>query len=642
MLLLSCKNLSRGYDADPLFEDVSFELHAGERIGFVGPNGAGKTTLLKVIAGLEYADTGEAKLHAGARIGLLRQVAEFPPDRTVREEARSAFDELLAVQKEFESVAEQLSTAHADADHKALADRFDRLNELLRTQDAYSLDHKIEAVLGGLGFRDADLDRAIVSFSGGQQRRLLLAKLLLSSPDVMLLDEPSNHLDIDTTEWLEGYLAQQPQGMIVVSHDRFFLDRVATRIFELHERRITVFPGNYSSYVKLRDEKYEREFKEWEAQREYIERQEDYVRRAHYGQLAKQAQSRMKTLGKMERLEKPTKVTGPAIRFGEVARSGDYVFQAEDLSKSFGDLHLFSDLSFDVARGRRLGIMGANGSGKTTLLRILLGDEPPTRGKVTRGHLTQIGYLDQHLSLLDDEKSVLRAVWPEPDESLTEQKMRDLLGAFGLHGKIVEQPIRSLSGGERSRAALARLTVEGANVLVLDEPTNHLDLWACDALEEAVRSFEGTVIVVSHDRYFLNKVCDLLIVFHGQRPEVVYGNYDTYELMRANRGERGFAGWKEESNRESPGEKKSAPASTAVAVKPKKKWKYPFKKIAEIEADIEVAERQIGVLETALQDVELYKQADRFRETMTTLESTREKLKTMYEHWEEMTERGGG
>jgi ATP-binding cassette subfamily F protein 3 len=641
MLLLSVNNVSRGYDATPLFEEVSFELHAGDRVGFVGPNGAGKTTLLKIIAGHEYADTGEVKLHAGARLGELRQVAEFPPGRTVIEEARSAFDELLAVQKEFEAVAEKLSVVTDEAEHKSLAARFDRLNELLRTQDAYTLDHKIEAVLSGLGFKENDLDREIISFSGGQQRRLLLAKLLLSAPDVMLLDEPSNHLDIDTTRWLEEYLAKQPQGMIVVSHDRYFLDKVATRIFELHEKRVTAYPGNFTQYIRLRDEKFERQMKEWEAQREFVEKQEEYVRRAHYGQLAKQAQSRMKVLDKIERIAKPTKVGGPNIRFGDVSRSGDYVFQVENLGKTYGDNKLFENLSFDVQRGRRLGIMGANGCGKTTLLRILLGDEEPTTGKVIRGHLTQVGYLDQHLSLLDDNKSVLRAVWPEPDESLTEQKMRDLLGAFGLQGKIVEQPIKSLSGGERSRAALARLTVEGANVLVLDEPTNHLDLWACDSLEEALKSFEGTVIVVSHDRYFLNKVADLTIVFHGKRPEVVHGNYDTYELMRANRGENAFAGWTKESRDETKPEEKEK-TSAAVAVKPaKRKWKFPYKKPAELEAEIATVEGQIAILETALQDVELYKDADRFRQTLATLESTKEKLATLLAHWEEAVERQG-
>jgi ATP-binding cassette subfamily F protein 3 len=639
MLLLSCTNLSRGYDATPLFEGVAFELHAGDRVGFVGPNGAGKTTLLKVIAGEEYSDTGEAKLHAGARLGVLKQVAEFPNGRTLFAEAKSAFDELLAAQHELVEVAERLSNPHAESEHKQLAARFDRLNELLRTQDAYELDHKIEAVLSGLGFASKDFDRDVNTFSGGQQRRLLLAKILLAAPDVMLLDEPSNHLDIATTRWLEDYLVRQPQGMIVVSHDRYFLDKVATRTFELHNRRVTAFTGNYTHYVKQRDEKFERELKEWESQREFVEKQEEYIRRVHYGQLAKQAQSRAKVLDKLERVEKPTKVEGPEIHFGEVSRSGDVVFHAEDLGKSFGEKKLFADLSFDIPRGKRVGIMGPNGSGKTTLLKILLGKEEATAGLVRRGHLVQVGYLDQHLSILDESKSVLRAVWPDPDEAINEQKMRDLLGSFGLHGKIVEQPLGSLSGGERSRAALARLTVEGANVLVLDEPTNHLDLWACDSLEEALKGFGGTVLCVSHDRYFLNRVAEMLIVFEGPRPEVVFGNFDTYELLRTNREASG--------GRKPPIESAAASGSNrgltppARPEKTKRKRKYPYRKVADLESDIQTAEAKIAFLENALQDVELYKDQDRFRQTLADLEGLKAKLPELYEHWEEAVELNG-
>ena len=640
MLLLSCSNLSRGYDATPLFEGVSFELHAGERVGFVGPNGAGKTTLLKALAGLDEPDTGKVQLHAGARLGLLRQVAEFPAGRTIFQEAKSAFDELLATQVEFEQVAEQLAAATDEAEHRQLAARFDRLNEILRTRDAYQLDHRVEEVLSGLGFREEDFHREIVTFSGGQQRRLLLAKLLLSAPDVMLLDEPSNHLDIDTTRWLEDYLARQPQGMLVVSHDRYFLDKVTNKTFELHARRVTAYPGNYTQYVRLRDERYDRQLKEWESQKEYIEKQEEYIRRAHYGQLARQAQSRMKTLDKLDRVEKPTRVEGPSIHFGEVTRSGDVVFHVEDLAKSYGDKKLFEGLSFDVQRGKRVGTMGPNGSGKTTLLRILLGDEEPTAGVVQRGHLVQVGYLDQHLKLLPDDKPVLRAIWPEPDESLTEQKMRDLLGSFGLHGETADQPVGSLSGGERSRAALARLTVEGANVLVLDEPTNHLDLWACDSLEEAVKAFNGTVIVVSHDRYFLNRVVDMLIVFAGPRPEVVYGNYDTYELLRAARAGADAAA------ADGRGRKPAAVAAKPAAVparlgKERRKRKFPYRKAAEIEADIAATEGQVTALEAALQDVGIYKDPARLKQTMADLEAARARLPGLYEHWEEAVELNG-
>jgi ATP-binding cassette subfamily F protein 3 len=639
MLLLSATDLARGYDATPLFEGVSFELFAGDRVGFVGPNGAGKTTLLKAVVDPDLLDAGKVQLHAGARLGVLRQVAEFPAGRTVFQEAKSAFDELLAAQDEFIRVAEQLAAATTDQERKQLSARYDRLHEQLQSQDGFHLDNRVEEVLTGLGFPAADWHRDANTFSGGQQRRLLLAKILLAAPDVMLLDEPSNHLDIKTTRWLEDYLVRQPQGMIVVSHDRYFLDKVTTKTFELHARQVSVFPGNYTQYVRLRDEKHERQLKEYEAQREFIEKQEEYIRRAHYGQLAKQAQSRMKTLDKIDRVSKPTKVSGPNIHLGDAVRSGDIVFHVEDLTKRFGDKLLFENLSFDILRGKRVGILGPNGCGKTTLLRILLGDEPPTSGKVQRGHLVYLGYLDQHLKMLDDEKSLLRAVWPEDDATQTEQKMRDLLGSFGLHGEIVEQPVKSLSGGERSRAALARLTVEGANVLILDEPTNHLDIWACDALEEAVKAFDGTLICVSHDRYFLNRVADLLIVFDSDlgRPEIVFGNYDTYELLRANR---------EQAAKESAKPKRSEPkasenGTTARPEKAKRKRKFPYRKAADVEADIAAAEAQVTELEAKLQDADIYRDAPRFQEALDALEAVKAKLPTLYEHWEEAVELNG-
>ncbi len=642
MLLLSCTNVSRGYDATPLFEDVSFEIHAGERVGFVGPNGAGKTTLLKILAGLDEPDSGKVTLHAGARLGTLVQLAEFPAGRTLFDEAKSAFDELIATQKEFEQTAEDLAVCTDETRRKQLSAKFDRLSELLRHHDAFELDHKVEGVLAGLGFKAEDFTRDANTFSGGQQRRLLLAKLLLSAPDVMLLDEPSNHLDIDTTRWLENYLAQQPEGMLIVSHDRYFLDKVTNKTFELHQRRITSYPGSFKQYVRLRDEQYEHKLKEYEAQREYIGKQEEYIRRAHYGQLAKQAQSRVKALDRLDVIEKPTKVSGPHIRFSEVTRSGDNVFHVEDLTKRYGDKLLFENLSFDVPRGKRLGIMGANGCGKTTLLRILLGDEEPTSGLVQRGHLVFPGYLDQHLALLDPEKSVMRAVWPDDEPEHTEQKMRDLLGSFGLHGEIVEHPVKQLSGGERSRAALAKLTVNGANLLILDEPTNHLDIWACDSLEEAIKAYEGTAIVVSHDRYFLNRVTDILIVFADGTTEVVYGNYDTYELLRQARiresGDRRQGSEKpKKGNAPTPDSGPPTPGEKPA----KRKRQFPYRKVPDIEADIAAAEKKVTDLEAAMQTPDVYKDATRVRDTMAELQATKDNLARLYQHWEEAVELNG-
>jgi len=630
MLLLSCNRLSRGFDEGPLFEDIGFELQAGDRIGLVGPNGIGKTTLLRILAGLDQPDDGEVRLHAGARVGLLHQRPELARGRSLFEEARSGLDALIAAHDDMVQTAEALATTTDEAEHKSLAARYDRLNELLRHHDAYNVDHRVEHILDGLGFRAEDYPRAIETFSGGQQSRVTLAKLLLSSPDVMLLDEPSNHLDIGATRWLEDYLVKQPEAMLIVSHDRYFLDRVVTRVFEMNAQRILSFPGNYQAYARLRQQRYEQELKAWEAQKEYVAKQEEYIRRVHYGQLHKQAASRQKALDKLERVERPTMIETPHMHFGEVRRSGDVVLQVSDLCKAY-DLPLFRGLSFTLERGKRLGIMGPNGSGKTTLLRVLLGQEDADSGDVQRGHLVEFGYYDQHLKSLPEDLPVMRAVWPQHDPDATEQGMRNLLGRFGLTGDQVSQRVGALSGGERSRAALARLVALGVNVLVLDEPTNHLDLWACDALEQALQVFEGTVIVVSHDRYFLNRVVDQLLVLEPNgRVRVIHGNYDTYEMMRAQQDAA--------APTTQPAAKASARESSAPTKPAKRKRKFPYRKVEELEADIARGETRVRELEALLASPDLYREGDKVKDTMRDFEESKAKLQQLYEHWEEAVE----
>jgi ATP-binding cassette subfamily F protein 3 len=635
MLLLSCSRLTRGFDEGPLFTDVGFELQAGERVGLVGPNGVGKTTLLRILAGLDRPDDGEVRLHAGARIALLHQQPEFAPGRTLFEEAKSALDELIAAHDDMVRTAEALARATDEAQHRTLAARYDRLNELLRHHDAYNVDHHVEQVLDGLGFPASDYDRAVETFSGGQQSRLMLAKLLLASPDVLLLDEPSNHLDIDTTRWLEDYLVRQPEAMLVVSHDRFFLDRVVTKVFELSRRGLAAYPGNFQQYWRLRQERYEQERKSWEAQQEYIEKQEEYNRRVHYGQLHKQAQSRQKALDRLARLDRPEQIEVPQMHFGEVRRSGDVVLDVRGLCKAY-DRPLFTDLTFSLPRGRRLGIMGPNGSGKTTLLRVLLGEEEADRGEVKRGHLVEFGYCDQQLQMLPADKPVIRAVWPDADPNAEERRMRDLLGRFGLVGDRVFQRVGELSGGEKSRAALARLVARGVNVLVLDEPTNHLDLWACDALERALLEFEGTVLVVSHDRWFLNRVVDLLLVLDGSGGvQVIHGNYDTYEMMRAQQEAARAA---EAARKKSAAPARPAANHAAAPVRPGRKRKYPYRKVPDIEADIAAAETELQGLEKLMATPELYRDRERVKQTTRAFEETKARLAQLYEHWEEAVE----
>jgi len=637
MLLLSCSRLARGFDEGPLFRDIGFELLAGDRIGLVGPNGVGKTTLLRLLAGLDQPDDGAVRRHAGARVRLLEQQPIFAAGRSLFDEARTALDELVAAHDDMVRTAEALATATDEEEHKALAARYDRLNELLRHHDAYNVDHRVEHILEGLGFQAEDYDRSAQTFSGGQLSRLMLAKLLLAAPDVMLLDEPSNHLDMGATRWLENYLVKQPEAMLIVSHDRYFLDKVVTKIFELQTGRLTSYPGNYQAYARLRHERFEHELKTWEAQQEYVNKQEEYIRRVHYGQLHKQAQSRRKALDRMERVERPTLVEGPRMHFGEVRRSGDVVLQADSLSKAY-DTPLFSELSFTLERGRRLGIMGPNGSGKTTLLRVLLGQEAPDSGTVQRGHQVEFGYYDQHLQSLAEDLPAIRAAWPLGDPEATEQSMRDLLGRFGLVGDQVYQRVGELSGGERSRAALARLVALGVNVLVLDEPTNHLDLWARDALEQALLAFEGTVVVVSHDRYFLNRVVDQLIVLEGDgRSQLIHGNYDTYEMMRAQQ-EAGSDG--DGRRKDGKAAKKPTAANTgaASATRQKRKRRFPYRKVEDLETAIAADETHLRELEQLLASSELYRDGERVKETMRDFEDTKGRLHQLYEHWEEAVE----
>jgi len=638
MLLLSCSRLCRGFDEGPLFQDLGFELYAGERVGLVGPNGVGKTTLLRLLARLDQPDDGEVRLHAGARAGLLQQQPVFAAGRTLFDEAKSALDDLLAAHDDMVHTAEALAKSTNPSEHKALADRYDRLNEMLRHHDAYNVDHRVEHVLDGLGFRAADHDRPMETFSGGQQSRVMLAKLLLSAPDVLLLDEPSNHLDIAATSWLEDYLRKQPEGMLIVSHDRYFLNKVVNKIFEMSEGGMSSYPGNYEAYWRLRQERYEQQMKTWQAQQGYIARQEDYIRRVHYGQLHKQAQSRQKALDKLDRAERPTLVETPYMHFGAVRRSGDVVLQADRLCKGYG-APLFKDLSFSLRRGQRLGIMGPNGSGKTTLLRVLLGDEAADAGQLQRGHLVEFGYYDQHLATLPLDKSVIRAIWPEQDPDATEQGMRNLLARFGLVGEQIDQRVGDLSGGERSRATLARLVALGVNVLVLDEPTNHLDLWACEALEQALLDFEGTSIVVSHDRYFLNRVVDLLLVLEGNgRVHVIHGNYDTYERMSALQREAPAEA--QQTGLPSPQAPSSAGEGVAPA-RPKRKRRFPYRKVEELEADIAAEETRVRELEQRMASPDLYRDGDKVRETTRSFEEAKAHLHQLYEHWEEAVELNG-
>jgi ATP-binding cassette subfamily F protein 3 len=613
MILLSLQEVLRQFDAAPVLQGVSLEIRPGEHVGLVGPNGAGKTTLMRILAGLDHPDRGEVTRHRSADVALLEQEADYSSERTVLDEAREGLAALYALQRESAELAAAIAGETDPAQVARLQKRFDVVQSELDRLDAHAVDHRVDEVL-------------------------LLARMLLRAPDVMLLDEPTNHLDIAATEWLETWLANAPQAMIIVSHDRYFLDRVTNRILELWSGRITDYTGNFSAYWKQRHERAELLQKTYERQQEYIARTEDYIRKNKMGQKSAQAKDREKKLARVEEIERPTEIAELAMNFPAQGRPGDWVLDARDISKSLGR-PLFSDFSLRVERGDALGIFGPNGCGKTTLLRVLLGELPPDGGVARIGTGVKVGYFDQRLTSVDPDCDAIEAIRPPDRPDLTPGTLRKLLAGFGIRGEMALQKVGLMSGGEKSKVALARLNAQNVNVLVLDEPTNHLDLWARDSLEEALRAYEGTLVFVSHDRYFLDRLARRVVVCGNEGWKCYQGNYTDYvhfaqqRLLELN------------ASRQSPQATRSGnlrpneAAGTSESTKPaKRKRRFPYRKIEEIERDIGDKEETVRQLEAEMADPQIHRLPDRIREVTRLHDALKVELAVLYEHWEEAAE----
>jgi ATP-binding cassette subfamily F protein 3 len=537
--MISLQNAGKRFGPRVLFLEANWLIRSKEKTALVGANGTGKSTLMKVLAGLETLDYGQMQQTRGMSIGYLPQEGLRLAGRNIFEECLTVFDEIRDMESEIEHLSSQLTELdHASPEYESAAERFSLLQERFHALDGYALDAQVGAVLTGLGFTKEDWSRQTDEFSGGWQMRIALAKLLLAKPNLLLLDEPTNHLDLETRNWLEDYLKTYPFGYILISHDRYFLDVTIDRTVEIWNKRLNIYQGNYTKYLSQKDERRAQLEAAYRNQRIQIEHLESFINRFRaQATKAKQVQSRIKELEKIERIEIPNEEPVIHFKFPQPPPSGRMVVEAEGISKSYGEKRVLNNVRFGIERGDRVALVGVNGAGKSTLIKLMTGVEAPTSGTVRLGHNVVSEYfaqdqykvLDGDVRMLDD---ISRAAVKVP-----ESELRSLLGCFLFSGDDVFKPLGVLSGGERNRYALARILVSPSNFLLLDEPTNHLDMRAKDVLLEAIAAFSGTVIFVSHDRYFIDRLATRVLEV-GNCAVITYeGNYEYYlrrkELLTA-------------------------------------------------------------------------------------------------------------
>ena len=538
MIILSATGITKAYGVNSILTDISFHANQGDKIGIVGDNGAGKTTLLSILSGELPYDSGDFFVSQNTAMGILKQKDNFSSTKTVREEMLGIFSETIALEQRMAEFSHEISErSAAGEDVELLLHQYDDMNEEFARKNGYTYRSEIKGILSVMAFPEDYFEKPIAKLSGGERTRLALASLLLRKPELLLLDEPTNHLDIGTLKWLEQFIKSYNGTVILISHDRYFLDQTVNRIFEINEHKLSTYDGNYSDYLQKKRQREEDARRHYEQNRREIERQEEIIRRfKQHGteHLAKRAKSREHRLEHMEKLERPTaEKDRMRIRFKERFQSGNDVLYAEDLSKSFastagnGSRQLFQNVGFDIKRGERICMVGPNGVGKTTLLKIIMDLLPPDTGHVRLGHNVEFGYYDQEQSLLNDEATVIDELH-DAYRLYTETELRSLLGRFLFRSDDVFKPVGALSGGEKARLTLLKLMLTGSNLLIMDEPTNHLDLSAKEVFEDALLDFSGTLLIVSHDRYLLNKVPTRIFELNDDGIESFLGGYDYY------------------------------------------------------------------------------------------------------------------
>ena len=620
-----------------LFENCDWLITPKERTGLVGANGTGKTTLLKILCGVETLDYGVIAFPKGIRIGYLPQDGLALSGRTVFDECMTVFSDLRDMEQELEVLHHKLGELDpSGAEYAAAADRLHEIDSEFRNRDGYAIEAQVGSVLDGLGFHKEDWTRRTEEFSGGWQMRIALAKLLLEKPNLLLLDEPTNHLDLEARNWLESYLSNYPFAYVLISHDRYFLDVTVNRMVEIWNKRANFYSGNYEKYLTQKTERKEQLEAAYRNQRERIEQLEAFINRFRYqATKAKQVQSRIKELEKIERIEIPPEEPAIHFSFPQPKPSGRIVAEFKDVSKSYGNKHVFSDASFVIERGDRIALVGVNGAGKSTMIKLLAGPEPLTSGSYTLGHNVLADYFaqDQYKELDPNGQLLYDLSGASPRATLTE--LRTLLGCFLFRDEDVFKRIGVLSGGERNRYALARMLVAPSNFLLLDEPTNHLDMRAKDVLLEALRAYSGTVVFVSHDRYFIDQLATRVIEIEDGHVHAYPGNYEDY-LWRKQGGPESLALPQDDLPTPVP-----APAPAAVpAHQENGKRVNPMKlkklrdQLKEVEQEVAALESEIAQHEAALAD---FKSVDETVRLTTLVDERRKDLDARVAEWEQLS-----
>ena len=636
-MILNATNISKSFGSNEIIKDANFLVNEHEKVAIVGINGAGKTTLLKILTGEERADSGNVILAKDAKLGYLRQINNVDSTLSIIDELYTVIEHILNMEKRMLEMQEQMQHLSGE-ELEALYSSYTALTHSYELMDGYAAKSKVIGILKGLGFDENDFERKINTLSGGQKTRVFLAKLLLEEPDIILLDEPTNHLDLRSIEWLESYLLNYKGAVIIVSHDRYFLDKIVSKVIDIENAEVQMYSGNYSDFSAKKQMLLDAKMKEYLNQQQEIKHQEAVItklKQFNREKSIKRAESRQKRLEKIDRVEAPvTHIENMRLSLDISKESGKDVLTVHDLSKSFDEKHLFSNINFEIKRGERVAIIGDNGTGKTTLLKIINGLLSPDTGEVIYGSNVSIAYYDQEHQVLHMDKTLFDEISDTyPDMNNTQ--IRNILAAFLFTGEDVFKKIGDLSGGERGRVSLVKLMLSKANFLLLDEPTNHLDILSKDVLESALNSFPGTICYVSHDRYFINKTATRILDLTGNRLLNYIGNYDYYIEKRE--AVEGAANLSNNNIEEKPAEVSDSKQEWIENKNAQAQKKKITNALNKCEKEIEKIEEKLGLIDEEFANPEISSNVGKLMELQKEKTALEEKLEKLMNEWEELT-----